>query len=47
MATTALCEAEVVSVSLVNPVINELLKKHLVVSSGDLSAVKPFKEKVT
>ena len=47
MATTALCESQVVSVSLVYPVINGLLKKHLVVNGTDLPAVKAFKENVS
>ena len=47
MATTALCEAETVTVSLVYPVINGLLKKHLLADTYDLSPVKNFKEKVS
>ena len=47
VATTALCESEIVSVSLVYPVIHGLLKKHLINKTDDLQAVKAFKEKVT
>ena len=46
VATTALCEAKVVSISLVYPVINGLMKKHLVIADGDLHAVKTFKTTV-
>ena len=44
IATTALCEAEIVSCSLIYPVINGLLKNHLVPGEGDLPTVKRFKE---
>ena len=47
IATTALCEAETVSCSLIYPVINGLLKNHLVPGEGDLLTVKRFKEIVT
>lgn len=47
MATTALCEAEIITVSLVYPVINGLLKKHLLSDTNDLSPVKDFKGKVS
>ena len=43
MATTALCEAEIVSVSFVYPIICSLVTKHLVVHGQDLPAVKKFK----
>ena len=46
IATTALCEAEVVSVSLAYPLIYGLLNKHLVSKPDNLPAVKAFKEKV-
>ena len=44
IATTALCETEIVSCSLIYPVINGLLKNHLVPGEGDLPTVKRFKE---
>ena len=44
IATTVLCEAETVSCS---PVINGLLKNHLVPGEGNLPTVKRFKEIVT
>ncbi len=47
VATTALCESEIVSVSLVYPVIHGLLTNHLCVNPDDLPPVKNFKEKVT
>ena len=46
VATTALCEAKAVSISRVYPVINGLMKKHLVIADGDLHAVKVFKRTV-
>ena len=46
VATTALCEEQNISVSLVYPVINGLVRKHLVVKEEDLTAVKNFKETV-
>ena len=46
IATTALCETEIVSCSLIYPVINGLLKKHLVPGESDLPTVKRFKEVV-
>ena len=42
-----MCESEIVSVTLVCPVIHGLLKKHLINKTDDLQAVKAFKEKVT
>jgi len=47
IATTALCEAEIISVLLVYPAIHGLLNKHLVSKPNDLPAVKAFKEKVS
>ena len=47
VATTALCESQIVSVSLVYPVINKLLNKLLFASSDDLPQVKALKEKVS
>ena len=47
VATTALCEAEIVSIALVYPVINGLLKKHLSAKPDDLAPIKAFKELVT
>ena len=44
-ATTALCETEIVS-SLIYPVINGLLKNHIVPGESDLPTVKRFKEVV-
>ena len=46
IATTALCETEIVSCSLIYPVINGLLKSHLVPGKSDLPTVKRFKEVV-
>ena len=46
IATTALCKTEIVSCSLIYPVINGLLKKHLVPGESDLPTVKRFKEVV-
>ena len=46
IATTALCETEIVSCSLIYPVINELLKNYLVPGESDLPTVKRFKEVV-
>ena len=46
IATTALCETEIVSCSLIYPVINGLLKNHLVPGESDLPTVKRFKEVV-
>ena len=43
MATTALYEAEIVSVSLVYPIITSLITKHLVINGEDLAAVKSSK----
>ena len=40
----ALCEAEIVCVSLVYPIINSLISKHLAINDDDLSMVKAFKE---
>jgi len=40
VATTALCEAEMVSVSLTYPAIDGLLRKHLFVKPDDLPVVK-------
>jgi len=47
IATTALCETEIVSCSLIYPVVNGLLKNHLSPDENDLSAVKRFKDVVT
>ena len=46
VATTALCLDENVSVSLIYPVVNGLLKKHLVIGNDVLPVVKRFKELV-
>jgi len=46
IATTTLCETEIVSCSLIYPVINGLLKNHLVSGEDDLPTVKRFKEVV-
>ena len=46
IATTALCETEIVSCSLIYPVIHGLLKNHLVPGGSDLPTVKRFKEVV-
>jgi len=40
IATTALCETEIVSCSSIYPVINGLLKNHLVSGEDDLPTVK-------
>ena len=45
IATSALCEAEFASVSLVYLVIHGFLNKHLVSKSDNLPVVKAFKEK--
>ena len=47
VATTALCEAEIVPIALVYPVINGLLKKHLSAKPDDLAPIKAFKELIT
>ena len=47
MATTALCEAEIVFITLVYPVINGLLKKHLAAKPDDLAPIQAFKETVS
>ena len=47
IATSALCEAETVSCSLIYPVINGLWKNHLVPGKGDLPTAKRLKEIVT
>lgn len=47
VATTALCEAEIVSITLVYPVINGLLKKHLAAKPDDLAPIQAFKETVS
>ena len=47
IATTALCETKIVSCFLIYPVINGLLKNHLVPGEGDLPTVKTFKEIVS
>ena len=47
ITTTALCETEIVSCSLIYPVVNGLLKNHLLVDENDLPAVKRFREVVT
>ena len=44
IATTALCETERISCSLIYPVINGLLKNHFVPGEGDLPTAKTFKE---
>ena len=44
IAPTALCKTKIVSCSLIYPVINGLLIKHLVRGESDLSTVKRFKE---
>ena len=46
IATTALCETQTVSCSLIYPVVNGLLKNHLLIGEDDLPAVKRFKEVV-
>ena len=46
VATTALCEAKAVSISLIYPVISGLIKKHLIVDDNDLPPVKSFKRTV-
>ena len=47
IATTALCETQTVSCLLIYPVVNRLLKNHLLIGEDDLPAVKRFKEVVT
>ena len=47
VVTTALCEAEIVSITLMYPVINGLLKKHLAAKPEDLAPIKAFKETVS
>ena len=47
VATTALCLDLNVSVSQIYPVVNGLLKKHLVIGSDELPVVKRFKELIT
>ena len=47
VATTALCEADIVSITLVYPVINGLLKKYLPAKPDDLAPIKAFKETVS
>ena len=47
ISTTALCETQTVSCSLIYPVVNGLLKNHLLIDEDDLPAVKRFKEVVT
>ena len=44
VATAALCESEIVSCSLIYPVINGLLSNHLKENVNDLHAVKAFKK---
>ena len=46
VATTALCEAKEVSISLIYPVISGLIKKHLVIDDQDKPHVKLFKRTV-
>ena len=46
IATTALWETEIVSCSLIYPVINGLLKNHLVPGESDLPTAKRYKEVV-
>ena len=47
IATTALCETQIVSCSLIYPVVNGLVKNHLLIGEDDLTVVKRFKEMVT
>ena len=47
VATTALCESEIVSCSLIYPVVNGLLEHHLPISDGDSPTLKQFKRIVT
>ena len=47
VATTALCESDTVFISLVYPIIHGLLKKHLVIKTDDLQAIKAIEEKIT
>ena len=42
----ALCEAQVVTISLIYPVINGLLKRYLAINDDDVPAVKHFKQTV-
>ena len=44
VVTTALCEAEVVSISIVHLIINSLLTKHLLGSEEDSAVVRQFKK---
>ena len=46
IATTALCESEIVSCSLIYPVINGLLSKHLEEMEDDLHIIEFFKNVV-
>ena len=46
IATTALCESQIVSCSLIYPVINGLVTNHLVENDDDLSVVQKFKKVV-
>ena len=47
IATTALCEAEIVSVSLVYPIIHSLITKHLFRLEDDMAVITEFKMVVT
>jgi hypothetical protein len=47
IATTALCESEIVSVSLVYPIIHSLITKHLFRSEDDSAVLAEFKLTVT
>ena len=44
--TTAFCESQIVSCSLIYPVINGLITNHLVEKDDDLSVVQKFKKAV-
>ena len=46
VATTALCESEIVSCSLIYPVINGLRSNHLKENADDLHSIKAFKKVV-
>lgn len=46
VATTALCEAEIISVSLVYPIINSLVTKHLLQIEEDSTVVRQCKKTV-
>ena len=46
VATTALCEEQNVSVSLIYPVLNGLITKHLALNEDDLPAIRNFKDTV-